>query len=309
MGSDVEVVVVDGPAGLADRALARIGALERRWSRFLPDSEVSRLSARAGTALRVSHDTVALVERAVEAWRFTGGTFDPTVLGAVIRAGYDRSFDLLGPSPGAGSSPLLLGCTDIEVLDDLVRLPAGTGFDPGGIGKGLAADLVATELIDAGASGACINMGGDLRGIGTGPGGGPWTVAIDHPAVPHPLASIGIEHGGVATSTTLRRSWVVGGETRHHLIDPSTGDVSTTDLELVTVIAGEAWSAEVLAKAVLLRGAEHPFDLIDGTGVEALIVTTSGHVRTTPGFARFTGEVPPPSSLGAVGSPPAPAGR
>ena len=62
-----------------------------------------------------------------------------------------------------------------------MRLPAGSGFDPGGIGKGLAADIVSAELLAAGARGACVNLGGDLRVTGEAPGGGTWTVAVEHP--------------------------------------------------------------------------------------------------------------------------------
>src|SRR5689334_1305370 len=92
MGSDVQVLVVGGPRGLGDRARARIDELEGRWSRFRPDSEVSRLNACAGVAAEVSDETVELISRAIEAWRITGATFDPTVLGAVLRAGYTMSF-------------------------------------------------------------------------------------------------------------------------------------------------------------------------------------------------------------------------
>ena len=77
---------------------------------------------------------------------------------------------------------------------------------------------------------------------------------------------------------------------RHHLIDPFTGEPADTDLELVTVIAGEAWFAEVLAKAILVRGAAHPFDLIEGAGPEALAVLTDGTVRTSPGFDAYVGD-------------------
>jgi thiamine biosynthesis lipoprotein len=289
MGSDVHVIVVDGQPGLGEWARRRIDELERRWSRFLPDSELSRATALAGTWVTVSPETVLLVERAIEAWRFTGGAFDPTVLGAVIRAGYDRPFDELGGEPAAGSSDLVVGCTDIDVEGDAIRLPRGTGFDPGGIGKGLAADIVAREVIEQGAAGACVNVGGDLRAIGDSPEGDGWTVAIEHPHGPRSLATIGIADGAAATSTTVRRRWTVGGEQRHHLIDPRTGAPSETDLELVTVVAGEAWSAEVLAKAVLLRGSAHPFDIVEGSGAEALVVTRDGDVATTKGFSRFVG--------------------
>ena len=259
---------------------------------------MNELTRRAGTTVSVSPETVLLVERAVEAWRLTGGSFDPTVLGDVIRAGYDRSFDELPEHTAGGVSVLMTGCSDIRITDDGVRLPAGTGFDPGGIGKGLAADLVVDEVMGAGAAGVCINLGGDLRVRGespTGPArtGGSWTVAVEHQWSSEPIVNLGLSDGAVATSTTLRRRWDVDGEARHHLIDPGTGRPAATDLTLATVVAGEAWVAEVLAKAVLLRGLPHPFDLIGGTGAEALVVDDTGRVLVSDGFTAFTGGVLP----------------
>ena len=286
MGSEAHVVVVGGPDDLTDRARARIDELERRWSRFRPDSEISRLNERAGDAVEVSDDTIELISRAIEAWRMTGATFDPTVLGAVLRAGYTTSFDELPANGAPSTSDLVIACTDIEIDGNTVRLPARTGFDPGGIGKGLAADLVAAELVDAGAAGVCINMGGDVRCLGTPPDGEGWTVAIEHPWS-RLIASVGIADGAVATSTTLRRRWTVDGVERHHLIDPRTGEPAETDLNLVSVIAGTAWVAEVLAKAVLVRGSAHPFDLIEGTGAYALIVDDDGGITASDGFDAF----------------------
>jgi thiamine biosynthesis lipoprotein len=132
-----------------------------------------------------------------------------------------------------------------------------------------------------------VNLGGDLRVAGRSPEGDGWTCAIQHEWSVRPLVHVGVADGAVATSTTLRRSWLVDGETRHHLIDPATGCPSTTDLTSATVIAGEAWQAEVLAKAVLLRGSQHPFDLIEGSGAVALIVDDLGRVRGSEGFAAF----------------------
>jgi FAD:protein FMN transferase len=284
MGSDAHVIVV-GDGDLLVLARRRIEELEARWSRFRDDSEVCELARRAGEAVEVSADTRLLVERSIDAWRLSGGAFDPTVLGAMIRAGYDRTFEDL--QSATGSSPLLAGCSDIEVTASRVRLPAGTGFDPGGIGKGLAADLVAGELVAAGARGACVNLGGDVRVTGQSPHGEGWTCAIEHEWSTRPLVRVGIADGAVATSTTLRRSWVVEGETRHHLIDPATGCPSTTDLTSASVIAAEAWRAEVLAKTVLLRGSRHPFDLIDGSGAVAVIVDDLGCVRSSLGFSAF----------------------
>jgi len=297
MGSDAHVIVVGGPQDGAQRARARIDQLEQRWSRFIADSEISILNRNAGEFLVVSDDTRLLVELAIEAWRISGGSFDPTVLGAVIRSGYDRSFETLGDAPAAGISSLLLGCTDIEITERGIRLPAGTGFDPGGIGKGLGADIVADDAMTVGADGVCINLGGDLRVRGRSPEGGGWTIDIEHPLVSAPIARVGVSEGAVATSTTLKRQWKVDGAWRHHLIDPATGMPSDSDLTLACVITAQAWAAEVLAKAVLLRGSAHPFDLLGGTGAQALVVDREGRIDATDGFAAYLGDMTLPDRL------------
>ena len=302
MGSAAEVIVVGGPDGLSDLARYRIEALEQRWSRFRDDSEVSELNRGAGSWVAVSDDTLLLIARATEGWRLSGGRFDPTILGSVLRAGYDTTFESIGLAAPAAPSALFLGCDDIEVDGHRVRLPAGTGFDPGGIGKGLAADIIVAELRQAGAAGACVNLGGDLRVSGLGPDQeiGGWTVAVEPEESDRPLCRVGLADGGIATSTTLRRRWTVDGEPRHHLIDPDTGRPSTTDLTTVTVIAGAAWKAEILAKAVLLRGSNHPFDLIEGSGAHALAVTDAGAVLGSDGLAAFLGGTPLPTHLAAL---------
>jgi thiamine biosynthesis lipoprotein len=295
MGSDAHVVVVGGRDDALDRVRRRIEDLEQRWSRFIDTSEVSALNRGAGSPVRVSPDTALLVRAAIDAMRMSGGSFDPTVLGAVVRAGYDRTFDRLDGT--AGSSALQLGCAAIEVAGDVVRLPAGTGFDPGGIGKGLAADLVVADAVADGVDGICVNLGGDVRVTGTPPDGDAWTVAVEHPSSERPIVHVGLRDGAVATSTTLLRTWHVDGDRRHHIIDPATGQPSDTDLTLACVISAQGWTSAILAKAVLLRGSRHPFGLIVGTACDALAVDDVGRVHATPGFHAFTGSFPIPEHL------------
>src|SRR6478609_1597548 len=180
MGTDVEVLAVgaDGAAMATLSALAAeaIEVREARWSRFRPTSELCRLNVAAGAPVIVSPSTFSLIARAVDAWRDTGGRYDPTVLAALEAAGYDRDFDAVARAGDeAGSDhPDVPGCGEVE-LDSLVsavRLPVGVALDLGGIGKGAAADEVSDALLDAGVpgvTGVLVNMGGDLRARGAAP--------------------------------------------------------------------------------------------------------------------------------------------
>ena len=146
-----------------------------------------------------------------------------------------RTFPWTALASLLGFRPLNLnGPDDITIDGAEVTLPEGIGFDPGGIGKGVAADIVSDEAIMAGADGVCINIGGDLRVRGIGPSGEGWTIAIDHPHRSEALARVGLSDGAVATSTTLRRRWLIDGEPQHHLIDPRTGVSSTSGIAYAT---------------------------------------------------------------------------
>ncbi|MEM8903529.1 MAG: FAD:protein FMN transferase [Actinomycetota bacterium] len=258
MGTEAHVVVHGfGGKVSVDHARRRIEELEQLWSRFRPDSEISLLAERSGARCIVSDETFLLLERAVEAWQATAGSYDPTVGAAMIANGYDRDFGRLG-----GTGPLRLaaarpspGCADVLLDPDrsIVVVPHGVCIDPGGIAKGLAADLVSAELIAAGAEGVIVNLGGDLRVRGHGPDEGRWPVAIEDLREPgQELLRLALDEGGVASSSVVRRRWDQHGERRHHVIDPRTGRPATTRLAGVTAIAADAWWAEVVATEILL---------------------------------------------------------
>ncbi len=275
MGSDGHLVLVGGSAGTLDAACGRLDALERAWSRFLPDSEVSLLNARAGYAVPVSPDTALLIGLAVLGWQRTAGRYDPTVLAAVRAAGYTDSLERISPARTGPAAPAGDACGRI-VLDaaaGTVTLPAGVGFDPGGIGKGLAADLLTADLMGSGAAGACVNLGGDLRVAGAAPGRRRWRVGV-----PGVTAPVELGAGAVATSSKLERAW----ESGHHLIDPRTGLPADSGLRAVTVIAGSAWEAEVLAKAAFLAGPGDAAKVLAEHGAAGFLTDDAGAVRSTP---------------------------
>jgi thiamine biosynthesis lipoprotein len=298
MGTRARILVCGGPDGLAARGEELARALEARWTRFDTESELMRLNARAGSPVRVSEPTFALVARAVDAWRRTAGRFDPTGLDALVAAGYDRDFAALSADSSdssqvdtnavAAQDPgRLPGCRGI-VVDPLVAavtLPRGVHLDLGGIGKGYAADRVVAALIEAGATGACVDLGGDVRVAGAGPYDGGWRVESVVPEIADRFGAIRLASGAVATSTTTRRRWTRQGVVEHHLLDPATGRASRSGVATVTVVAADAWWAEVLAKAALVAGPAAGTALLVAESVDGVLVTDAGAVRATPGFA------------------------
>jgi len=289
MGTNASILAVGGDRELVDRAATRLGDLEQRWSRFLLDSEISHCNALSGRAVEVSPETVRLVSCAVTGWQSTGGMFDPTVLNALCDAGYDRDFRsaarraaaLTPTAPHAAP-----GCVAItwDEAASTVTLPAGVRFDPGGIGKGLAADIVSEEMIAGGAAGALVSIGGDLRVRGEPPAATTWDLAVDDPfCADKELLRLGLYDGALATSSRLHRSWSTRSGAAHHLIDPSTGSPASTPLVAVSAVASEGWWAEIVAKAVLIGG----LGIDAGDAFAALLVTVAedGTVEYDPRLA------------------------
>ena len=171
----------DGGAMLAHRAVTRLHELEQRWSRFLPTSEISGLNLAGGEARIASSDTVRLVRALVEAWHATDGAFDPTLLGTLVELGYAASRDDATLRTSLAADTALRGRPGdilVDAASGWVRLPRGTVLDPGGLGKGLAADIVTEEIMTAGAGGVLVEIGGDIRVVGTPPTGDAWPIAI-----------------------------------------------------------------------------------------------------------------------------------
>ena len=285
MGTDCHVVAV-GPRcdEHVDRAIARIEELELRWSRFIDDSEVSKLNRADGSTVEVSLDTYRLVTTAIGAWRLTGGLFDPTLGKRLADLGYETSFETIESSPNNVDAAVSRGCADIvfdaEALT--VRTPVGMGFDAGGIGKGLAADIVTGELVDDGSWGAMVNLGGDLRVRGLSPEGDEWVVSVREPAISDDtLATAHLNDGALATSTTSKRRWRGPSGMRHHVLDPQTGQPTETDVVLSSVVGGEAWWAEAAATALLVASPDNR------PACAGLQITADGTCRRIGGFERY----------------------
>ncbi|HTU15683.1 MAG TPA: FAD:protein FMN transferase [Solirubrobacterales bacterium] len=290
LGGKVGISVAD-PASdeLLSGAQEIVGRVHSDLSRFDPDSELSRLNEDPRTEIEISPLMSRFLLDVIGAARISGGLVDATCLDSLERAGYRASMDFaresdaikLYPSSELPRHPAAphgeARWAEVEVDPDrgVVRRAPGIRFDSGGLGKGLAADLVA-EFLDEAAY-FSVDCGGDLR-VG-GLTAGDVTISVANPLRGQdPLAELSVPAGhAVATSGITRSAWIgPEGEYSHHLIDPGTGLPAFTGIVQVSAVAPTAVEAEVRAKAALLVGPASAAEWLEYGG---LIILEGGELR------------------------------
>jgi len=208
----------------------------------------------------------------------TAGRFDPTVLPALIAAGYDRSFEQLEERPRRTAEGWRAGA-QVDLSPGRARIERGAAVDLGGIGKGFSAalTLVAMRAAWPDVPGAIVDLGGDIAASGLPPDRGPWRIAVADPSGRRPtLGTLLLDEGAVATSGRNARRF---GPARslHHLIDPTTGAPAWAGPLAVTVVARDAAVAEGHATALAISSLTSARDhLSHHPELAALFVDPSG---------------------------------
>lgn len=292
MATDV-TLHVEHPAAHAARALEEarevFARVESACTRFDPDSPLMRANARPDRWHVVPQECADAVREAGRAHRETGGVFDPRVLEALLRLGYDRSLPFAGGAvevAGTGSeaprgrSPWR---PRVQRRADRHRMHLdGTPIDLGGIGKGLAVRWAWERLRDAGES-VMVDAGGDCRFSGPGPDGDGWHVGVEDPGGgAGPVAVLVLTDAGCATSSIRVRRWKADGRRVHHLIDPRTGYSGGEGLLAVTVIDPDPAWAEVWSKTLFLAGPAEIAGVAAIRDLAAVWVEGDGTVRVNP---------------------------
>ncbi|MER5642299.1 FAD:protein FMN transferase [Kitasatospora sp. NPDC002227] len=295
LGTTATLLTVDPQALVpAERILrAELNAIDHACSRFRPDSELSRINARAGTSTTVSELFAEALDAALRAAELTDGAVDPTVGRAVIGLGYDRTFASLRPQD-AVPLPVIRPATGWRALawDPGTRrllVPAGTALDLGATAKALAADRAARRITAATGAPVLVNLGGDIATGGAAPAGG-WMVGLaDDHAGTDPGPVVAVTTGALATSGTGVRSWRRGGRTVHHIVDPATGRSAEPYWRTVTVAADTCADANTASTAAVVLG-RAASGWLGRAGLPARLVRLDGGVLRLNGW--------PPDSAG-----------
>jgi FAD:protein FMN transferase len=291
MGTCVTIQVVDANpvpdaadeiAERVERAFGWFRAVEARCTRFNPQSEAMQLTARIGVPVPASEILFEAVRFAVAVAEATGGAFDPTVGRQMEARGFNREYVTgaivrIPLDPAAGVS-----YRDIHLDSDrrAITLNRPLILDLGAVAKGLAIDLAARELRPL--RDFAIDAGGDLYLGGRGPAKTPWSVGIRHPREDVQLMdAISVSDAAVCTSGDYERR--SDDREGHHILDPRAG-VSADGVASVTVVAPSAMVADALATAAFVLGPVNGLRLLEGQGVEGLIVSPELERHATRGF-------------------------
>jgi thiamine biosynthesis lipoprotein len=147
-------------------------------------------------------------------------------------------------------------------------------LDLGGIGKEYAADRAAAILAGHGIAHALVNLGGDVRAVGSQPDGRPWRVGLLHPRVEGGvIGEVDVADAAVATSGDYERYFIVGGRRYCHILDPRTG-WPVDHWQSASVVAPLCTVAGTLATIAMLRSDAEAF--LRAQAVRFLLVDRDG---------------------------------
>jgi thiamine biosynthesis lipoprotein len=286
LGSDVVLTIVCSDTTDRDAVFAglwqSITDFENRFSRFMPDSELTMLNLLAGEQFRASPEMVELLDACMYFAERTKGIFNPFILPSLQKAGYKGSW----PSPQVHDHALdmssrIIATDDVLQIDgQLIRIPANTALDFGGIGKGYLLDKLGEQLQAQNITDFWLSLGGDVLCCGHDSGGEDWMIEIAAAEQPDKtVARVSNDKGeslAIATSGITKRR----GKGWHHLIDPRTGQPSDSGVLSATVVALHGVEADIYAKVLVLEpdmSADHGV----ASALKGSVIQTAEHVDCT----------------------------
>ncbi len=248
----------------------------------------------------VHRDIIDLLLYAKQAYQLTGGALN-VAMGSVLSIWHDYRTTGMKDPVNATLPPMtaLLAAAehvnlDAVVIDEVNSTVTITDpkvrLDVGAIAKGWAVERVAEELEREGIEGYVLNVGGNVRTLGTKPGGDSWIAGVENPFGDPDLPFLKyVELNGMAivTSGSYQRFYVVGDKSYHHIIDGKTlmpSDRYTS----VSIICGDSGLGDALSTALFCLSIEDGKAIIAGLAdVEVMWVTPDGEITTTDGFAAY----------------------
>jgi thiamine biosynthesis lipoprotein len=272
MATPCEVRLETDDAVMAERVFQAVESetrrIEQKYSRYRPDSVISRINATAGSSFEVDTETAMLLDFSAQCHALSHGLFDITsgVLRRIWK--FDGSDSVPKQSQIAGLMPLI-GWPKVTWSAPFITLRPGMEIDFGGVAKEYAVDRAVAIARGITSQPLLVNFGGDLCVSGPRGDGSRWNIAIE--AVDHAGAMEGLlelSHGALATSGDARRFLVKDGIRYGHILNPKTGWPIEQAPRSVTVAAATCLEAGMTSTIAILQG-RHAERFLKREGVRA----------------------------------------
>lgn len=291
MGTLVEITIYE-KSGVdtdhaADRAFAEIVRLERIFSSYIPDSDVSKVSAGAGGGMvPVAPEVIEALVTAIKISDLSEGAFDPTIGALAGLWGYSGEKGTVPSNTEISRALTLVDYKKIEIDPDQVGIrlsKKGMALNLGGVAKGYIVRKALDALKKEGVTRAIIHAGGDMAVFG-GDIETPFSIGIQDPREKKTLGEAYLSDGAVSTSGDYERFFIKDGKRYHHILDPKTGWPAAQTMS-VTIIARDHTLADGLSTAIFVLGPEKGMALIERLdSVEGVIIDKNGSVTISSGF-------------------------
>ena len=275
---------------IIEQAFDQCEDLEDTLSKTVQGSDVDLINCAEGKSVKVSDDTIAVIKKGLYYSELSDGAFDITV-GRITDLWDFKAENPQVPSEDAlTEAAATVDYTQVKVKGNKVTLANPEAkLDLGGIAKGYIADQLETVLRDNGVGQAIINLGGNVVTIGSKEDDMGWNVGIERPYSDRTeiIGAVEMTDETIVTSGIYERMFEKDGTIYHHIIDPSTGMPSTSDVEAVSIMAedGHSVDCDALSTICLLLGQEKGMELIESLdGFEASFMDRDDNVTTTDGM-------------------------
>ena len=268
-------------------ALDWIRDFELQYSRFIADSELSRINAAAGGAVvAISDEFSKMLDLCDLVHVHSKGVIDPTSLPLTQLWDRAEKSQVVPSAEDLAKTLHVVGWGQVERTPGGVRLPhPGMSLDFGGFGKEYAVDRLVQIAGDFGISDLLVDLGRDIATRGRPPDFSHWVIGVeDALTLDKPLLRAALSGLSMASSGNYRRYRTISGNRYGHQIDPRTGETASTEIDAVTCIAASCLVAGLFSQAAFILGTRDGLHLIESQpGVEGL-VQVAGKLHRTQKF-------------------------
>lgn len=295
LGTVVNITLYDHQSEeILDKAFNRIKELEDTLSINKTDTLIDEVNNNAGISpVIVDSDTFKVIQKGLSYSNLTNGSFDITV-GPLVKLWSIGFPEARVPSQSEIDSVLPLIDYNNIILDEATQSvflkEPHMLIDLGGIGKGYAADEVASLLRSEGVEHAIIDLGGNIYTLGNKPGNKLWSIGIQDPTHErgNTIGYITVANKSVVTSGIYERYLEENGIKYHHILDPETGYPFENNIAGVTIISEYSTDGDAISTSVFSKGIEEGLRFVESLdGIDAIFISKDGKIYLTSGASTF----------------------